>query len=61
LFVGGFKKNLQHIANRTGVNGGAIDVENLLYFAEEIKSGRLTYKDSFSRYINDEIKMNLRV
>lgn len=56
-FVGGFKKNLQHIADRTGVNGGAINVENLLYFAEELKSGRLSYRDSFSKYINDEIKL----
>lgn len=60
-FIGGFKKNLQHIADRTGINGGAIDVENLLYFAEELKSGRLSYKDSFSKYINDEIKMSLSV
>lgn len=60
-FIGGFKKNLQHIADRTGINGGAIDVENLLYFAEELKSGRLSYKDSFNKYINDEIKMNLSV
>ena len=60
-FIGGFKKNLQHIADRTGINGVAIDVENLLYFAEELKSGRLSYKDSFNKYINDEIKMSLSV
>ena len=46
---------MKHIANRTGVNGGAINVENLLYFAEELKSGRLSYMDSFSLYDNDEI------
>lgn len=60
-FIGGFKKNLQHIADRTGINGGAIDVENLLYFAEELKSGRLKYEDSFNKYRNGEIKINVCV
>lgn len=55
FFKGNFKKNLKHIANRTGVNGGAINVENLLYFAEELKSGRISYLDSFNMYENDEI------
>lgn len=55
FFKGNFKNNLKHIANRTGVNGGAINVENLLYFAEELKSGRLSYIDSFETYDNDEI------
>ena len=55
FFKGNFKNNLKHIANRTGVNGGAINVENLLYLAEEIKSGRLSYIDSFKIYENDEI------
>ena len=52
---------MQYIADRTGINGGAIDVENLLYFVEELKSGRLTNKNSFSTYISDEIKMSLSV
>lgn len=55
FFKGNFKNNLKHIANRTGVNGGAINVENLLYFAEELKAGRLSYIDSFKMYYNDEI------
>lgn len=57
FFRGNFKNNLKHIANRTGVNGGAINVENLLYFAEELKSGRLSYYDSFNIYFNDEINI----
>ena len=60
-FIGGFKKNLQHIAERTVINGGAIDVETLLYFAEELKSGRLKYEDSFNEYRNGEIKINVCV
>jgi hypothetical protein len=55
FFKGNFKNNLKHIANRTGVNGGAINVENLLYFAEELKAGRISYLDSFKMYNNDEI------
>ena len=55
FFKGNFKNNLKHIANRTGVNGGVINVENLLYFAEELKAGRLSYVDSFKMYDNDEI------
>ncbi|MDU2557783.1 MAG: restriction endonuclease FokI C-terminal domain-containing protein [Anaerococcus prevotii] len=55
FFKGNFKNNLKHIANRTGVSGGAINVENLLYFAEELKAGRLSYIDSFKMYDNDEI------
>lgn len=54
-FKGNFKSNLKHIANRTGVNGGAINVENLLYFAEELKAGRISYLGSFKMYNNDEI------
>ena len=46
---------MKHIANRTGVNGGAINVENLLYFAEELKARRISYLDSFNFYDNDEI------
>ena len=55
FFKGNFKNNLKRVANRTGVNGGAINVENLLYFAEELKAGRLSYVDSFTMYDNDEI------
>lgn len=53
FFKGNFKNNLKHIANRTGVDGGAINVENLLYFAEELKAERLSYVDSFTMYDND--------
>lgn len=55
FFKGNFKNNLKHIANRTGVNGGAINVENLLYFVEELKAGRLSYVDSFNMYENNEV------
>lgn len=57
FFKGNFKNNLKHIFNRTGINGGAINVENLLYFAEELKSGRLPYLKSFNLFYNDEINV----
>lgn len=43
------------VSNRTGVNGGAINVESLLYFVEELKAGRISYLDLFKMYNNDEI------
>lgn len=50
-----FKNNLEYISNRTSINGGAINVENLLYFAEKVKSGEIMYEDTFGYYKNDEI------
>ncbi len=50
-----FQNNLEYISNRTSINGGAINVENLLYFAEKIKSGQISYQDSFNYYKNKEI------
>ncbi|MGI6074379.1 MAG: restriction endonuclease FokI C-terminal domain-containing protein [Fermentimonas sp.] len=55
FFKGNFTSNLKHIANRTGVDGGAISVENLLYLAEALKAGRLSYSESFNIYDNEEI------
>ncbi len=57
-FKGNFESNLQYIANRTSVNGGAINIENLLYFAEELKAGRLEYPKTFKFYNNTEITKN---
>ncbi len=54
-FKGNFESNLEYSSNRTGVDGGAINVENLLYLAEELKSGRLAYRDLFYSYKNNEI------
>ena len=56
--IGNFQKNIEHISNRTKINGAAINVENLLYFAEEIKSGRISYNETFDYYQNNEIIFN---
>lgn len=58
-FKGNFESNLQYIANRTDINGAAINVENLLYLAEELKSGRLPYQNSFKLYKNNEVMISL--
>ncbi len=55
-FTGGFKDRLENIQRRTKVNGGAVSSRNLLLLAEEIKSGRLSYEDSFRLFdYNEEI------
>lgn len=50
-----FQNNLEYISNRTSVIGGAINVENLLYLAENIKSGKISYQDTFNYYKDAEI------
>lgn len=52
---GNFRKNLEQIATRRGINGGAIGVENLLYLAEKLKSGAMDYRDFPGIFANDEI------
>ena len=41
----------------TGIRGAVINSENLLYLADKIKSGAVTYEDSFTYFnSNDEVK-----
>ena len=54
-FIGGFQNNIQYIADRTQTRGAAIDVENLLYLAEELKSSRMEYENIGNVFCNDEI------
>lgn len=46
-FTGGFQDRLDYIKRRTDYDGGVITAENLLLFAEEVMSRRLSYPDSF--------------
>ena len=46
-FKGHFRENIQYIKNRTDYDGGVINAENLLLFAEKVHSGNLSYPDSF--------------
>lgn len=55
-FTGGFKDRIQNIYQRSNVKGAAINSVNLLLLAEEIKLGRLGYREAVERFnCNDEI------
>lgn len=53
-FIGGFLDRLENIQRRSGINGGAVCSRNLLLMAEEIKSGRMSYEDSFKLFDHNE-------
>lgn len=53
---GDFEKQLNYISTANGgIKGAAISVENLLYFAEGVKSGRLSYSDFYTSFANKEM------
>ena len=53
---GEFEKQLEYISNaNSGIKGAAISVENLLYYAEGIKSGTITYADFYDTFNNKEM------
>lgn len=53
--VGNYKKNLTELSINTGVNGGAIGVDNLLYLSDKLKGNNINYNDFFDLMQNDEI------
>lgn len=52
---GRFADNIKSIHSMTGNDGGAIAVDNLLYIAEDIKSGKKTKSDFFAMMNNSEL------
>lgn len=52
---GNFRDNLKYISDMRSIPGGAIGVESLLYLAESLKSGAITYSSFFDLFVNDEI------
>ena len=53
---GEYEKQLEYIsAANSGISGAAISVENLLYFAEGVKSGRLVPEDFYNNFNNKEM------
>lgn len=57
-FVGTFKNRLKNIYHRTGVCGAAINSENLIYWAELIKSGNVSYEEAIKYFdCNEEIQI----
>lgn len=63
LFVSSFIKGrfadqLAYISKtQGGIKGAAINVENLLYLAEVLKTGKISYHDFFKLFANDEIEI----
>lgn len=57
IFKGRFEERLNEIYISTGVKGAVLNVENLLYLAEKLKSGEISYSASFTLFdIGREIK-----
>lgn len=50
FFKGAIDESISEIAQRKGVNGAALPVTVLLYMAESLKTGKISYEDSFSRF-----------
>ena len=63
LFVSSFFKGrladqLAYISKtQSGIKGAALNVEHLLYVAELLKTGKMSYPDFFNLFANDEIKI----
>ena len=57
-FNGQFEEKLSNIANTTGINGAAMNVVNLLLFAENIKSEFIGLEQAYDLMTkNSEIKL----
>ena len=57
---GRFAEQLNYISKtQDGIKGAAINVENLLYVAEFLKSNKMTYIDFFLSFDNKELYMKL--
>lgn len=55
-FKGNFKDRLKEIYASSKISGAVINIENLLYLAEQIKRNNVLYEDSFYLFnTNDEI------
>lgn len=56
LFNGDIKGNINKVSARTSINGGAINIENLLYLADNIKGGKISRTEALNLFdANDEI------
>ena len=60
FFKGRFAEQLAYISKTQGnIKGATINVENLLYLAEVLKTGRLSYSNFFNLFTNREITITL--
>lgn len=54
---GEFKKQLEYISKaHNDTKGAGVSVENLLYFAEGLKSGKYSYQDFYDGFKNEEME-----
>ena len=56
-FNGQFEEKLSNIAQTTNINGGAMNVVNLLMFAEKIKAQYMTLDEAY-RLITQNLEIN---
>ena len=57
---GRFTTQLDYISRtHENIRGAAIDVANLLYLAEALKTSKITYRDFFHLFDNQEIRITL--
>lgn len=55
VFRGAIQNSLEEIVNRKKINGSAISAEVLLYLAESLKSGKISYSESFSKFALNKV------
>lgn len=53
--VGNYRKNLQELSANSGIKGGAIGIDNLLYLSDKLKNHDISYEAFFDLMQNDEI------
>ena len=58
FFTNHFDEQLEYTATQTNVNGGAINVENLLLYGAAIKNGEHTLNQFYNEINKSEIKFN---
>ena len=59
FFKGRFTDQLAYISKtQANIKGAVLNVENLLYLAEVLKTGKLSYSDFFNLFANEEIKIS---
>ncbi len=58
LFTEKFMDRLTNISGRTKTKGAAINSQNILYLAENLKTGKIDYSDFFSMFENKEIMIS---
>ena len=54
LFISGISNKIKQISLRTETNGAVINSENLLLFAENVKSGNISYSECFEMLRKNE-------